>query len=263
MSSMRASSAAVWALGLATLLFIYAPITLVIIYSFTADQTMTYPVKGWSVSWYEAVLANEPLHESFRNSVIVASISISVALLLGIPAALALDRFDFPGKGLLERLLVLPFVLPGMVLGVAMLALFNLAGIKLSLITVIVVHSTLLLSVVILQMGVGLKRWDRRLEQAASDLGANEWQVFWHVLLPNLRSVVIGAVLLGLTFSLDEVTRTFFVTGVDNTLPMHIFSMARQRISPEINAVASLLFGTSLLAFLIATRVGRHRVKAG
>jgi len=80
------------------------------------------------------------------------------------------------------------------------------------------------------------------------------------VLLPNLRSVVIGAVLLGLTFSLDEVTRTFFVTGVDNTLPMHIFSMARQRISPEINAVASLLFGTSLLAFLIATRVGRHRV---
>jgi hypothetical protein len=70
-------------------------------------------------------------------------------------------------------------------------------------------------------------------------------------------------VVLGLTFSLDEVTRTFFVTGVDDTLPMHIFSMARQRISPEINAVASLLFGTSLLAFLIATRVGRHRVKAG
>jgi spermidine/putrescine transport system permease protein len=259
MLSLRASSAVVWALGLGTLMFIYAPIALVIIYSFTADQTMTYPISGWSLAWYEAVAANETLHESLRNSILVAGISISVALILGIPAAIALDRHDFPGKGFLERLLVLPFVLPGMVLGVAMLVLFNLAGVRLSLITVIVVHSTLLLSVVILQMGVGLKRWDRTLEQAASDLGANEWKVFWYVLLPNLRNVVFGAILLGLTFSLDEVTRTFFVTGVENTLPMQIFSMTRQRISPEINAVASLLFGASLLAFLIFTRIGRPR----
>lgn len=260
MLTTRASSAAVWALGLGTLLFIYAPIVLVIIYSFSADQTMTYPVSGWSLSWYEAVIANEPLHHSFRNSLVVAVASITVALLLGVPTAIALDRYDFPGKGLLERLLVLPFVLPGMVLGVAMLVLFNLVEVRLSLITVTVVHTTLLLSVVVLQMGVGLKRWDRTLEQAASDLGANEWQVFWHVLLPNMRNVVIGAVLLGLTFSLDEVTRTFFVTGVENTLPMHIFSMARQRISPEINAVATVLFGASLLAFLIATRIGRSLV---
>ncbi len=259
MGSLRASSAIVWAFALATLMFLYAPIALVVVYSFSIDQTMTYPIGGFSTTWYEAVAADGQLHESFMNSIIVALTSITIALGLGIPAALALDRYDFPGRWMVERILVLPFVLPGMVLGVALLSLFNLASVKLSLVTVIAVHSTLLLSVVVLQMGVGLRRWDRTLEQAATDLGANEWQVFWYVLLPNLRNVVIGAVLLGLTFSLDEVTRTFFVTGVENTLPMHIFSMTRQRISPEINAVASLLFGGSVVAFLLAMRVGRAR----
>ncbi len=248
-----------WGMAMSTLVFVYSPIAIVILYSFTADQTMSYPIGGWSLRWYEEVAGDRTLHESFRNSILVAIPSISTALVLGIPAALALDRFEFRGKWLLERILVLPFVLPGMVLGVALLVLFNFAGVRLSLLTVIAVHTSLLLSVVILQMGVGLRRWDRTLEQAATDLGANEWQVLRHVLLPNMRNVVIGAILLGLTFSLDEVTRTFFVTGVENTLPMHIFSMTRQRISPEINAVASVLFGGSLIAFLLAMRVGGSR----
>lgn len=248
-----------WLIAAITMFFLYAPIAVVIVYSFTESATMSYPIDGWSLEWYGALLANDDLHRSLANSLLVAGTSAGIALVLGIPAALALDRATFAGKRFVERILVLPFVLPGMVLGVALLSLFKLADVRLSLLTVIAVHSTLLLAVVIIQMGVGLKRWDRTLEEAAMDLGANEWRVFWRVLLPNMRNVIVGAVLLGFTLSLDEITRTFFVTGTDNTLPMHIFSMMRERISPEINAVATLLFGGSVLAFFVTMRLSGQR----
>src|SRR5690606_13357975 len=107
--------------------------------------------------------------------------------------------------------------------------------------------TTMLLGVFVILTLVSLSRWDRSYEQAAMDLGANELQTFWHVVLPNLRGALMGAALLGLTVSLDETTRTFFVTGTDNTFPMVVMSRLRTDVSPEINAIGTTIVGTSLL----------------
>jgi spermidine/putrescine transport system permease protein len=259
-SSPRLSLGAIplWLLALLTLLFLYIPILVVIVYSFTADELMTWPMPGFSLRWYQEFFADRQLLLALRNSGIVAFWSTLIGLVVGIPAALALDRFDFPGKAVFQRLILLPFVLPGILMGLALLTLFLNVGVGLSLLTVIAGHATLLVAVVITETAVGLQRWDRAIEQAAMDLGANELQTFFYVMLPNLRTIIGGAVLLGLTLSLDEITRTFFLTGTQNTYPLFIWSMMRQGLTPEINAAASLIFAASALVIVVWSRLMRE-----
>jgi spermidine/putrescine transport system permease protein len=255
---LRLEAVPLWALAIFALVFLYLPILVVVAYSFTSDRLMTWPMPGLSLHWYEEFFADRQLLQALRNSVIVAFWSTLIGLVIGLPAAIALDRFAFPGKAVFRRLILLPFVLPGILMGLALLTLFLNLGVGLSLITVIVGHATLLVAVVITETSVGLQRWDRTIEHAAMDLGANEWQTFFHVMLPNLRTVVGGAVLLGLTLSLDEITRTFFLTGTQNTYPLFIWSMMRQGLTPEINAAASLIFAASALVIIVWSRLMRE-----
>ena len=247
-----------WLFAILTLLFLYVPILVVIAYSFTSDSLMMWPMPGLSLRWYQEFFADRQLLLALRNSAIVAFWSTLIGLVIGLPAAVALDRYDFPGKVVFQRLILLPFVLPGILMGLALLTLFLNTGVGLSLTTVIAGHATLLVAVVITETAVGLQRWDRTIEQAAMDLGANEFQTFFYVMLPNLRTVIGGAVLLGLTLSLDEITRTFFLTGTQNTYPLYIWSMMRQGLTPEINAAASLIFGASAIVIIIWSRLMRE-----
>ena len=132
---------------------------------------------------------------------------------IGVPAAFALDRLNFPGKTLFRRLVLLPLVLPGIITGIAMLNLFKLMGFRLSLETVIIGHATALLSVVVTQVFARLQRLNRNLEEAAADLGAKPWETFFYIVLPNIRSAIIGSALLSFTLSFDEIPVTFFLTG--------------------------------------------------
>jgi spermidine/putrescine transport system permease protein len=145
-----------WLLALLTLLFLYIPILVVIVYSFTADELMTWPMPGFSLRWYQEFFADRQLLLALRNSGIVAFWSTLIGLVVGIPAALALDRFAFPGKAVFQRMILLPFVLPGILMGLALLTLFLNAGVGLSLLTVIAGHATLLVAVVITETAVGL-----------------------------------------------------------------------------------------------------------
>ena len=247
-----------WSFAILTLLFLYVPIFVVILYSFTSDTLMTWPMPGFSLRWYQEFFADRQLLLALRNSALVAFWSTLIGLAIGIPAAIALDRYRFPGKSAFQRLILLPFVLPGILMGLALLTLFLNAGVGLSLTTVIAGHATLLVAVVITETSVGLQRWDRTIEQAAMDLGANELQTFFFVMLPNLRTVIGGAILLGLTLSLDEITRTFFLTGTQNTYPLFIWSMMRLGLTPEINAASSLIFAASALLIVIWSRLMRE-----
>jgi spermidine/putrescine transport system permease protein len=236
-------------------LFLYLPAVIIAIYSFNKSSIMSWPPDGFTLDWYRKAFADSDLTTGLKNSVIVASISTSIALLLGVPAGFGLDRYSFPGKGVFTRLLVVPFLMPGVIGGIALLTFFLDLNVTLSLQTVIVAHTTMLVAVFVIMMSVGLARWDRTLESAAADLGASELKTFLFVVLPNFRSTIVGACLLAITVSLDEVARTFFVTGTDNTLPMVIWSTLHREITPEINAMGSLILGVSLVAILIWSRI--------
>jgi spermidine/putrescine transport system permease protein len=227
--------------------FLYLPVAVIALYAFSAATAMRWPIEGFTLSWFSSAFSDPDLTQGLRNTFTVGLTSTALALVLGVPAGFALDRFAFPGKTAFQRVLMAPFLLPGVVSGMALLALFLELGTQLSLMTVIIAHTTMLLGVFVILTLVSLSRWDRSYEQAAMDLGANELQTFWHVVLPNLRGALMGAALLGLTVSLDETTRTFFVTGTDNTFPMVVMSRLRTDVSPEINAIGTTIVGTSLL----------------
>jgi spermidine/putrescine transport system permease protein len=216
----------------ATLVFLYIPVVVIAIQSFNAGTVVSFPIDHWSTHWYADAFKDELIREAARNSVIVAAVSIPVSLVIGIPAAFAIDRFAFPGKGAFERLLLVPFLLPGIVTGIALVTVFLSLDYQLSLTTVIVGHVTMLVPICTVLTAASLARWDRTIESSAMDLGANEFKTLFYVILPNLRSTIAGVILLSITFSLDEITRSFFLAGSDQTLPILIWAMLRHGITP-------------------------------
>jgi len=180
---------------------------------------------------------------------------VVIALGLGLPAALALDRASFPGKETFRRLILLPLILPGIITGLSLLMFAVSAGAQLSLFTVFLGHGTALISVATTELFAGLQKMDRAQEEASLDLGATPWQTFWRITLPNLRLSLIAAGLLIFTLSMDEIAVTFFLIGRDNTLPLEIWGRLRRGITPEINAVSTLIFAVSVLLIVIWYRI--------
>jgi spermidine/putrescine transport system permease protein len=228
--------------------FLYLPIATLIIYSFNGAGVGGFPPRGLTLKWYRLLFADDAIWNSVLNSLLVAFSAMAISLLFGVPAALALDRADFPGKALFRRLVLLPLILPGIITGLSLLMLFRQAGAKLSLLTIVLGHGTALISVATTEVLAGLQKLDRAQEEASLDLGANYWQTFWNVTLPNLRLSIVGAALLIFTLSMDEIAVSFFLIGRDNTLPLEIWGRLRRGITPEINAISSIIFVFSLAA---------------
>jgi spermidine/putrescine transport system permease protein len=241
-----------------TLLFLFAPAIVILVFSLNDSQIMSWPPSGLSFHWYADAFGDHELVGSLLNSLLVAVVSTSIALVIGVPAGVALDRFPVPGKRLFEGLLMAPFLFPGVISGVALASLFLSLDVQLSLTTVILGHTTMLLGVVVILVLITLRRWDRDLERAAMDLGASEVRAFFLVTLPNMRSAIAGAALLGLTVSLDEVARTFFLVGTQNTLPMVVQSRLHLQITPEINAMGVTVLLVSLIALALLSRIFRN-----
>ncbi|WP_430448870.1 ABC transporter permease [Rhodophyticola sp.] len=239
------------------LAFLYMPVAILIIFSFNDSRVLAWPLSGFTLDWYRTLFANADLLEAVGNSFYVATLSTALALCIGIPAAMALHRFAFPGKALFRRLLLLPIALPGIVTGISMLNFFNLMGFNLNLHTVVLGHATALLAVVVIQVFARLQRLPRSLEEASSDLGANALVTFWYVTLPNIKTAIVGSGLLVFVLSFDEIPVTFFLTGRDNTLPMYIYSTMRRGVTPEINAVGTLLILFSVVLILLAAFLTR------
>ncbi|SOD95464.1 ABC transporter permease [Caenispirillum bisanense] len=239
--------------------FLYIPIWVLIAFSFSDSRSLTWPITGFSLQWYEKLFSNADLLKAIGNSFYVATLATALTLVVGVVAAIALHRFNFIGKTLFRRLVLLPITLPGIVTGISMLNLFKLIGFNLSLETVIFGHATALIGVVVTQVYARLQRLPKSLEEASSDLGASPLRTFFHVTLPNIRSAIIGAGLLAFVLSFDEIPVTFFLTGRDNTLPMYIYSTLRRGVTPEINAVGTLIVLMSLVLIVISVIATRDR----
>jgi spermidine/putrescine transport system permease protein len=248
---------AVWLSGhaIAVFAFLYLPIVTLIVYSFNGQGVGGFPPRNLTFDWYRMLFTDDAIWNSVLNSLMVAVAAVGIALGFGIPAALALDRADFPGKAIFRRLVLLPLILPGIITGLSLLMLFREADVKLSLLTIVLGHGTALISVATTEVFAGLQKLDRAQEEASLDLGANYWQTFWRVTIPNLRLSIIGAALLIFTLSMDEIAVSFFLIGRENTLPLEIWGRLRRGITPEINAISTIIFVFSLIAIVIWYRL--------
>jgi spermidine/putrescine transport system permease protein len=242
--------------------FIYLPIVVLIIYSFNRDGVGGFPPRYFTLDWYRQLFADSAIWDSVLNSLLVASGAVALALTLGLLAALALDRAEFPGKALFRRLVLLPLILPGIITGLSLEMLAVFAGMNLSLFTVFLGHGTALISVATTELFAGLQKIDRSHEEASLDLGATPWQTFWRITLPNLKLSLVAAGLLIFTLSMDEIAVTFFLTGRDNTLPLEIWGRLRRGITPEINAISSLIFVASVALIVIWYRIRTRSIGA-
>jgi spermidine/putrescine transport system permease protein len=250
------------AYSMAVFAFIYLPIVVLIAYSFNRDGVGGFPPRHFTLYWYHQLFTNDgAIWDAVLNSVIVAAASVALALTLGLFAALALDRASFPGKALFRRLVLLPLILPGIITGLSLLMFAVFVGAPLSLLTVFFGHGTALISVATTELFAGLQKLDRAQEEASLDLGATPWQTFWRVTLPNLKLSIVAAGLLIFTLSMDEIAVTFFLIGRDNTLPMEIWGRLRQGMTPEINAISTLIFVVSVALISIWYRMRTHTLR--
>ena len=268
MNEKRLGSGPGWLLmhAIAVFAFLYLPIGVLILYSFNGEGVGGFPPHHLTLDWYRILFADEAIWDSVLNSLQVALAAVVISLTLGIPAALALERAQFPGKTLFRRLVLLPLILPGIITGLSLAMFFKVVGTNTSLMTIILGHGTALISVATTEVFAGLQKLDRAQEEASLDLGANYWQTFWRITVPNLKLPIIGAALLIFTLSMDEIAVSFFLIGRDNTLPLEIWGRLRRGITPEINAVSTIVFVFSLVAIVFWYRLrvrGEGRAEAG
>jgi spermidine/putrescine transport system permease protein len=248
--------------GAVFLLLLYAPIALILIYSFNSNVVNMMAWEGFTLDWYRSIFglttrlsesqiyvhSTEALLAAVRHSAIVAFCASAISTAIGTATALALARHDFRLKRAYQGLLVLPMVMPDIVLGIALLIFFVNAGVSLGIGTIIIGQCTFLTSYVFIVVTARLAGMDRTLEHASADLGANEWTTFRRVVFPQLLPGIIGGALLAFIISMDDLVITYFIAGVDvTTLPMFIFAMLRRGIKPEINAIAVMMLTFSFV----------------
>ncbi|TLY45078.1 MAG: ABC transporter permease [Nitrospirae bacterium] len=244
----------VWLLSvsLADLLFLYLPIGVLILFSFNASR-LSATWQGFTFQWYRALAADEALMASLQNSLLVASVSTMIATVLGMSAAVSLERFQFRRQQVVEGALLLPLVMPEVMMGVALMLFFVTIKLPLSLVTVTLGHAAFNLPVVMVMVRARLRKLDPGLEEAARDLGATPWQAFQRVTLPLLMPAMIGAALMAFTISFDDFIVTFFTAGPGSTtLPLRVYSMVRSGVSPVINALSAMLVAISIALITLA-----------
>ena len=249
--------------------FLYAPIVILVIFSFTQDA---FGVRwtGFTLKWYQRLFADERMMNAALNTLWVALAATVISTVLGTLMALAMERYRFRGRTGLDALLYLPIVIPEIVMALALLAFFSftfglvdtVTGVKLrmNIWTVIFSHVAFCLSFVVVVVRASLKGFDMRLEEAAADLGADARTTFWRITLPLIMPGVIGGALLAFTLSLDDFIISFFTVGPGtNLLPVEVYGRVKRAVTPQINAISTLMLVLSMVLVFLSQFVQRRR----
>jgi len=231
--------------------FLYVPILVLVIFSFNNSKSV-FVWRGFTWAWYQKVLQDQLLLLALKNTLLVAVVATLLSTIFGTMVAVALERWQFKFKLLLDALLFLPVIIPDIAMGVMLLAFFSLVAMPQGLMTVIIAHVAYNISFVALIVRARLATFDRRLEEAAQDLGANEWQTFWRVTFPLLLPGILGGALTAFTLSLDDYVITYFTSGHDALLSLRIYSRIKMGITPDINALSSLMLLVSMALVVLS-----------
>lgn len=242
-------SSTVMALSVA---FLFLPLAVIVFYSFNKAKGMVWT--GFSLGWYERLfLGSEKLWTSFGNSLVIAFASAFVSTVLGTLASIGVNWYRFRFRGFIQTISFLPMVLPEVIIGISMLIFFSAVNIPLGMTTIFIAHTTFCLPFVFLMVLARLDEFDYSIIEASRDLGANEKQTLFKVIIPAIMPGILSAFLMSVTMSLEDFVITFFVSGPGSTtLPLYVFSMVRYGISPVINALSFvMILGTMLIAFFL------------
>jgi len=250
-------------------LFLYAPIVILVIFSFTRDE---FGVRwtGFTLDWYIRLFNNPRMMGAAWNTLVVASVSTVVSTIIGTLLAMAMERYRFRGRGAMEGLIYLPIVVPEIVMAVALLAFSAIAfdviklvtgeTLRRNLTTVTIGHIAFSISFVVVVVRTSLKNFDRRLEEAAADLGADSWNIFWRITFPLILPGIIGGALLAFTLSLDDFIISLFLSGPGTSLlPVEVYNRVRRAVTPEINAISTLMLLLSMVLVALSQLLQRRR----
>jgi len=248
-----------WFLG-ACYLFLYLPICVLVAFSFNTSR-FSVVWEEFTFKWYVRLIHDPLVLDALYNSIIVAIVAMVLSTIIGTLTAYGLFRYRFPGKQLFDGVLFLPIVTPEIVVGISLVVFFVAINVNLGLTTIIIAHTAFDIPFVMLIVRARLQGMDRALEEAAMDLGADEWTTFFKVTIPQLLPGILAAALLAFTLSFDDFVITFFVAGVGSTtLPLKIYSMVRLGVSPKINALSALIVLFSIVLISVADRLQRKSV---
>ncbi|KOF56074.1 ABC transporter permease [Clostridium sp. DMHC 10] len=233
-------------------LVLYAPIIILIVYSFN-DSKVNAVWKGFTMKWYYQLASDGDILIALKNSLLVAFASTLISTTIGTLAAVGMYKYKFKGKTALDGLLYVPIIIPEIVMGISLLVFFSQAKITLGIITLILAHVTFSISYVVVVVRAKLSGFDSSLEDAAMDLYANEFQTFSKITLPIILPGIAAGALMAITLSLDDVIISFFVSGPSyETLPLKIYSMVRVGVTPEINALSTVMIVITLSVAIIS-----------
>lgn len=256
-----ASRIAFSAYAVLLLVFLFAPIGMVILFSFDSKGIAMFPFEGPTMSWYLAVAGDPVIRKAALNSVVVAFGTTACCVLIGTSAAFVIARVRSSAASAFAGLMALPLLLPHLLLGIALLSFFSSLGIGLSVWTAIVGHVLITLPFMVFTLSARIVGLDPQISEAAATLGANPMQAFRRVTLPLIRSAMTGAALLVIAWSLDEFSVSFFTIGSDNTLPIVIWGQMRAGISPTVNAISALMMLVTVLLVCIVHRLSDVRFR--
>lgn len=245
-------------------IWMFAPIVVVLILSFNPEQFGSFPMKGFSLKWYERLAQNEKIVSCFKNSLIIGFLSASISTMIGILAAMAFVRYEFRGKNLLNTLLVAPIMIPRVILGMALLLFLRWLQQPKSFFLLLIGHVIITMPFVILVVQARLVGIQRVYEEAALTLGANAFQTFREVTLPLLAPAILAGMLFAFTISFDEIIATlFWATASNQTVPIEIYGMLRESISPELNALGMVMIILTIGIPLLAIYLPKKLTKIG
>lgn len=237
--------------------FLYAPIFVLIIFSFNDSTTMSRSVwSGFSLKWYSKLFQDRMILDALRNTLVIALIAAVISTVLGTAAAIGINGMNRWMKRAVMNVTNLPMVNPEIVTGVSLMLLFvfavkGMGNVSLGMVSLVLAHITFCLPYVILSVLPKLRQMDSHLYEAAQDLGCNPFLAFFKVVLPEIMPGIVTGMIMAFTLSIDDFVISYFTSGTTQTLPIYIYSMTRKRISPEINAMSTLLFGTIIVLLII------------
>jgi spermidine/putrescine transport system permease protein len=236
-------------------LFLFAPIAIVVLFSFNKTASLTFPFHGWTLRWYREVLGSDVYRSAIFASLRIGAITVLTVVVIGTLAGIGVTRYEFRGRSIIRGFLLFPAALPGLFVGIALLSFFVQTKTSLSLWTVTLGHLIYTLPYFFLVASTRLARFDYLLEESARDLGAGPWATFRRVTLPLIAPSLIAGALVVFSLSWDEVFITFFTIGPQNTLPLVIYSTVKQSVTPAVNAISTLLLAGSLVFVFMVRRV--------
>lgn len=239
------------------LVMMYVPILLVILYSFN-ESKISSVWGGFSWKWYEQLFRDTALFEALRNTVVLGLASSLCAGIIGTLGAYGMTKVNFRSRGAVEYVSTLPIMIPEIILGMVFMAFFSLLGIPFGMGTLVIAHTAFCIPYVFMLVKARLVGMDKSLAEAALDLGASPARVFFDITLPLILPAIVSGMLLAFAMSIDDVIISVFVTGVNtNTLPIKIYTQLKTGVTPEINALCTLMFLVTLLLCGIAAFLGR------